>query len=177
MTHIMLDLETFGTKPGSVIRSVGAAAFSPFGEDVTATFYANISEESAVAAGLTKDPRTVAWWAEQDAEAQAALLDNQRDIIETMAAFAVWFLEVGGEQVWAQGATFDPVLWEAAAAAVNIRVPWKFWNVRDTRTIYEVSSLITSDIPRNGTYHNALDDAVYQVACVQAAYRNLGVSQ
>jgi hypothetical protein len=170
MNHIMLDLETFGTKPGSVIRSIGAVVFCLDGS-MGPEFYHNIDEGSCVAAGLTKDPATVKWWSQQSKEAQDSLLVDPRPLPWVVADFHGWFIANGGSQgrVWAQGANFDPALWEAAAVAVKNPVPWKFWNARDTRTVYDIANLNTASIPRAGTYHNALDDAKHQVRCVAKA--------
>jgi hypothetical protein len=65
----MIDLETFGTKPGAVLRSIGALQFDPrtgIGEE----FYRNITEEDQLELGAHKDPNTVAWWAKQSEESQ-----------------------------------------------------------------------------------------------------------
>lgn len=169
--HVMLDLETFGTAPGSVIRSIGAVAFDPLGSGFGSEFYANIDKQSCIDAGLKVDANTEAWWAKQSPEAQAALLEDQKWLPGVVADFNKWWVSVGGSHVWAQGSNFDPALWEAASVAVNARVPWKFWNTRDTRTAYEMGGLGLHNMPvRDGTYHNALDDAKYQVQCVQLAY-------
>lgn len=170
MKHVMLDLETFGTRPGSVIRSVGAVEFDLSGK-TGETFYANIQHLSCVDAGLVTDPATVKWWSEQGKAAQDAFLSNQRPLTEVAMAFTTWFRKAGGECVWGQGANFDPPLWEAAVLAVGSPAPWKFWNVRDTRTVYDIFEFDTRDLVRKRVHHNALDDAVHQVALVAAALR------
>ena len=42
MTHIMVDLETWGTAPGCDIRSIGAVVFDPVAGTLGATFYVNV---------------------------------------------------------------------------------------------------------------------------------------
>lgn len=170
MTHVMLDLETFGTAPGSVIRSIGAVVFDLDG-NIGNEFYANIDSETCREAGLTVDPKTVAWWAKQSREAQNSLLVNPQSLGFVVADFHGWFITNGDwhTRVWSQGANFDPALWEAAALAVKELVPWKFYNVRDTRTAYEIGKFDDKTIAREGTYHNALDDCKHQVRCVAAA--------
>lgn len=42
MNNVMLDLETFGTQPGSVIRSIGAVVFDPFSDKLGKEFYVNM---------------------------------------------------------------------------------------------------------------------------------------
>jgi hypothetical protein len=172
----MLDLETWGTKPGSAIRSIGAVTFDPFGDGTVDEFYANISDESCAAANLTKDPSTIAWWARQSEAAQKSLLKDQQPIEKVVRDFRQWFIANKGLWVWSQGSNFDVVLWEAAHERVNVVVPWKFWDARDTRTAYEIGRLNTRTIKRAGTYHNALDDAKHQAKCVQLAYKRISVS-
>lgn len=170
MAHIMFDLETFGTKPGSVLRSIGAVVFDPATGHTGATFYSNIDRASCEAVGLTVDPGTEAWWKKQAIEAQNALLQNCRPIADVVRDFHAWFRTNGGNEIWCQGANFDSVLWQSVADAVRQPVPWKFWNVRDTRTAYDCFGLNANAIGRAGTYHNALDDSLHQVRCVSAAY-------
>jgi hypothetical protein len=172
--HVMIDLETFGTRPGCVLRSIGACAFDPvLGTISTDTFYRNIAEEPSTAVGLTKDPSTVRWWSEQSPEAQALLLKDQVHFSDAARDFNRWWSAVGGEQVWSQGSNFDGVLWEAACLAHGVRAPWKFYNTRDTRTVYETSGLNTKTILRQGTHHNALDDALHQARCVCESFARL----
>lgn len=174
-SNCMLDLETFGTKPGSVIRSIGAAMFDLDTGDVGSTFYRNITRQSCEAAGLTVDPSTEAWWAKQSKEAQDALLVDQRPLGGVIDEFHDWFRENDGVQIWCQGANFDSVLWEAAIKArlATAQTPWKFWNVRDTRTVYEIAGFNDKSVERPGTYHNALDDSLHQIRCVTEALRQL----
>lgn len=172
MAHVMFDLETFGTRPGSVLRSIGAAVFDPETGKIGDTFYRNIDRASCEAVGLKVDPNTEKWWAQQSQEAQDALLDDCKPFGEVAADFHTWFRKNGGVQVWCQGANFDSVLWEAAcdAAWPSKRVlPWKFWHVRDTRTVYELAGFDPDKIKREGTFHNALDDSLHQIVCVATA--------
>jgi len=170
MTHIMFDMETFGTKPGSVLRSVGAVVFDPETGATGDTFYRNIDRKSCETVGLTVDPSTVAWWSRQSQEAQNALLVDAKPLADVIRDFHSWFWNAKGQQVWCQGANFDAVLWEAACAARGVvQLPWKFWNVRDTRTVYELAGFNDKSLPRLGHHHNALDDALHQAKCVAAA--------
>lgn len=87
--HISLDLETWGTTPGSDIRSIGACVFSTDTGLVhdgslgtIRPFYTacdNPVDENGTHAGdyyrkypLRRDPSTIKWWSEQSAEAQGA---------------------------------------------------------------------------------------------------------
>jgi exodeoxyribonuclease VIII len=65
-----------------------------------------------------------------------------------------------GMPTWGCGAGFDNVIIENAYKAVGMKRPWTPWLDRCYRTIKEVIVLPMED--RTGTYHNALDDAIYQ---------------
>lgn len=173
--HIMVDLETWGTTPGSDLRSIGAVAFDPIAGTLGDRFYCNL--QGGVTVGLTRDADTVAWWAEQSAAAQAVLQDNQLYITLALARFADWWIEQqGGEatrenyaRFWANGSHFDFVLLEAAYRASNQAMPWTYRAPRDCKTVWDLAGGV--DLPFEGVEHNALDDAVHQARCVIEAYR------
>lgn len=173
MYHVMLDLETFGKNPGCIIRSVGAVLFNPRSVGFLEPFYATIDHQSCVDAGLVVEQETAQWWDRQSQEARDALLVDCRPLNVVAEIFSAWFRRNRCIQLWAQGASFDPPLWEHAMKSVGVKAPWEYYNVRDTRTLYEVAGVNTKHIPKIGVSHNALDDCKFQVACVQQAYSKL----
>lgn len=174
--HVMLDLESWGTLPGSALRSIGATTFSPYGDCHTEkTFYANIDRESCECAGLVVNAETVNWWSNQSQDAQNRLLENCQPLREVVRDFAIWWLRVGGTYVWSNGANFDEVLWRVACEHVKHGVPWKYWNVRDTRTCWHLARLNPKAMPFEGVQHDALADARHQAKCVTRAYAMLGI--
>ena len=70
MSRIMVDLETLGTAPGSVILSIGAVRFD-VEKGLLDEFYVNIDVESSQRLGLTIDGDTVMWWLKQSDAARA----------------------------------------------------------------------------------------------------------
>lgn len=170
MKHVMIDLETWGRKPGCAPRSLGAVVMDFEKGELGATFYANIDDASCAAAGLTKDPETVQWWAEQSKLAQAALHADQRPLSSVLPAFTKWWNEQGGEFVWGHGASFDPPILEAAYEACFLDAPWKFWNVRCCRTVLAMANRRPERFAKD-VHHNALDDAKAQARAVLAAFR------
>lgn len=170
--HVMLDTETYGTRPGCVLRSVGIVGFTLSGK-IGGGWYSNITRESCEAVGLCVNPETERWWGRQSEEAQAPLLQNQQPLGDVVNKMHHLFRQSGALFIWSQGSSFDVPIWEAACDALGVPAPWKFWNIRDTRTIYHLGRLDPRDVQREGVAHHALDDAKYQVKCVQAAARNL----
>lgn len=170
MRHCMLDLETWGTKPGSALRSIGAVMFELDGR-VGRKYYANIDLISQN--GLTTDQWTIDWWTRQDSEAQALLNHAQRSLETAVSEFHKGFVEEGAVYLWGNGANFDPVLWEAACTSIGKAVPWKFYNVRCCRTWCAAHNFNPKSVPFDGVKHYAIDDCLHQIKYVQRASGNL----
>lgn len=174
MTDIMLDLETWGTRPGSALRSIGAVTFDPNSEGTGSEFYVNISDMSCELAGLYVDPNTVAWWERQSKAAQDALLINQQPLHDALWSFTNWWSTMGGERIWSHGANFDqPILEAAYVACGHPGAPWSFWNSRCTRTLFDIAGVDTRKLKSNEVAHNALHDAKNQARAVQACMKHL----
>ena len=174
MNNVMLDVETWGVRPGCAIRSVGAVIFDPIAGGVGAEFYANVDLESCKVAGLVMDPGTEAWWNEQSQVARDSLMIDQLPLKDVLENFVKWFSRHQGIFIWSHGANFDEPIIQAAMHAVGVKAPWRYSDVRDTRTIYELARFDLRSLKRsNGVRHNALDDAKHQVIGVQQSYSRL----
>lgn len=171
--HVMMDLETWGTEPGCAIRSIGAVEFCPVTGKLGDEFYINVLDASCLDIGLVKDPGTVSWWGKQSKQAQDDLLIDQRPIIECLAAFNKFWQGAKGEFIWSQGGNFDEPILGHIYKRVKMRSPWQFHKSRDTRTSYHYGEMLgdfnSYTVKRDGTYHNALDDAKHQARCVHMA--------
>lgn len=168
MKQVMVDIETLGTDPGSVILSIGAVRFNK--QKTGQTFYRAINVLDSILAGLKVDEKTAAWWRTQPDEAVGPLYP-QRPLKTTLAEFSSFV--TGHDTIWAKGPDFDLVLLDHAYRAAGLRVPWSFRNARDVRTILALSPK-RKPVVDLGTKHMALDDAVYQARQVISAYRKLG---
>lgn len=179
MNHLMIDIETLGTNSDAPVLSIGAAFFDPDTSEVKAAFHEKIEFESACE-GRELCPHTVKWWLEQSKEAQDALMKGKRlKQADALASFVFWIVAHSGEmekiRPWGNGATFDISILESLLLANDIKVPWKYYNVRDVRTIVDCAKpLIKRDsIPFEGVKHDALADALHQVKYVSAMWQAL----
>ncbi len=174
LEHLSIDLETLGTAPGSVILSIGAVAFDPVWGVMAAPFYANLEVVPQQVALLKIDPDTVAWWAEQSAEARGRLEVGIMSPSIALHDLAAYWDRYGCRYPWGHGAGFDVTLLEELHRAFSHTVPWDFRNVRDLRTLLDLSGVrVNRD---KGLLHDAADDARNQAEAVIAAYRALGLA-
>jgi len=157
--HVMIDLETMGTRPNAPIIAIGAVTF-----DANATydeFYVNIDLESAVNdSHAVVDPKTVLWWMEQSGEARSALRGDKKKILTALYEFRDWLKPDKPEGVWGNGASFDNTILSETYRRMNLTPPWPFWADRCYRTMKNMYPQIEMD--RSGVHHNALDDAKSQ---------------
>lgn len=158
--NVMLDLETMGNGSNAAIIAIGAVAFDKAG--MHNQFYQQVSLASSVAIGMECDPSTVMWWMQQSDEARGAFKDNEKamTINAALIEFSKWFAEIGGKEVWGNGASFDNVILANAYKKTGLVQPWKFWDDRCYRTIKALKPQFA--IERKGTHHNAVDDAQTQ---------------
>ena len=160
LRHVMIDLETMGKVPEMAIVSIGAVIFDPrYGKVSKETFYMELDWESQ---DRFICPETQEWWSKQSEEARAAL-DGLDDLEESLIALAEWLPK--DCKVWGNGATFDISCLEHAYRQLGIDIPWKFWNVRDCRTVLDMYESARGGFNKSANrkgFHNALEDAKFQ---------------
>lgn len=169
LTDVMLDLETYGTRPGCGIISIGAVAFNHLTGDLGPEFYTVISRKDSMKFGLHELPSTMEWWSKQSPEARAVLDEAKSSKVTVRGAcdaFRAFMNEVGTANnlkqphVWGLGADFDGPILAHLYHEMGEPLPW-----RKNRCLRMLRDLLpdVAKVPRVGTFHNALDDARTQV--------------
>lgn len=166
MEHVMIDLETLGRRAGCSILSIGAVAFDPklgLGQEM----YCVVNRTSCSLVGLHEDPDTLAWWEKQNESAKTVLGHSTEGglvLTDALAKLTEFLAQFGHKKVkvWGNGSDFDNAILTACYAAIGQNIPWEFWNNRCYRTLKSLKPQIK--LTRQGTYHNALDDAKSQAA-------------
>lgn len=169
--HLMVDLETLATTPNAAILSIGAVTFDPNSTKVYDTFYHRIELESLEIIDTYIDDATIEWWSKQDPAAQEEAFDpnNRVDIRWMLDEFYKFCM--GSSKFWSHGSTFDIIILEHYFRQVNKPYPWKFWEVRDTRTLFDLG--MDPEMPQANKHH-ALEDALRQATGVQNMFKKLG---
>lgn len=180
MDNIMIDMETLGVSVYSPIISIAAVFFEIDGS-VGKTFYRVVDLKSALSHGQV-EPSTLAWWMSQSDEARKIFSDpgaiSLELVLRDLDAFITEEDNSESVKVWGNGSSFDNAILAQAYRDFGISLPWRFRNDRDVRTIVDLAKCLKSIDPlklaiREGVYHNALADALFQVQCVSIAYRVL----
>lgn len=169
---IMVDIETLGKSPGSVILSIGAVAFDIGTGDINDKFYGVIDLESSLHNGLKVDASTILWWMSDDQqEPRNELLKAHEDreasdVCETLDKFSD-FIESNREdgkdmRVWANPPSFDLMILDTVFDVLYMDIPWKYYEMMDFRTLKKIYSGDRPEFEVSGIKHNALYDATLQ---------------
>ena len=165
--NCMIDIETMSIRPDAAIIQVAAVMFS-FDSDKVETFCMNSSLKSSIDLGLHIDDATVKWWKNRPSEVLASVVKDSKPIQHVIEQFDEFLgIDRLKYSYWCQGASFDFPVLDSAYRKLNRPVPWKYWNQRDTRTVYSIFGLDWRNYPRVGSYHNGLDDCLTQIKALK----------
>lgn len=171
--HVMVDLETLGLTPDSVVLSIGAVVF-----DATTTHSEHHWVLNPDQPGRRIDPNTVKWWLNQSDAARNAITHPKEMWTLGRALDDFGYLFDTNTRIWSNGANFDiPILEHVYARAFGpMTPPWKYKNTRCYRTVRAMFPSIGDKVNSTDEEHNALDDARHQVRVLQYACTHKGFS-
>lgn len=173
---VMIDLETMGTNATAPVLAIGAVAFDRNTGELHESLYLGIEVSSALK-GRDLSGDTLKWWMKQDDKARKDAMSGTTPTHEALISLTMYLQDVkskhGSYKVWGNGSSFDITILENLFQQYKMKVPWNFWDVRDCRTVEDLSNIKRSSIKRSGTHHNALDDAKYQAQYITLMLQDL----
>lgn len=172
---VMLDIETLSTRNNASILAIAAIKFnsktSHKNFDDMEKFFAKVEIESCKSLDLHIDEKTVKWWEEQDKEIYNEMFGGVREDLKViLEKFKKWY--GNSEKIWSHGATFDIPILAEAYSRFGMETPWKFWNARDTRTLFDLAGITNRDLPKNNLHH-PLHDCWRQIYGVKESMKRL----
>lgn len=174
--ELMVDIETLGCIPGSVILSIGAVKFEVDDEGTSwspvpdGTFHRHITISSCLKAGLTVDQSTILFWLDQSKAVQEDMVKGLRtdssSLIIVLNDFFNWIPPSKEySSVWSHS-SFDMSMLDVAFSKVGLCSPWNRKRTLDLRTIEAeavrlgIEPFKYSSLER---LHNALKDCFTQI--------------
>jgi hypothetical protein len=155
---LMLDIEGLGTGPNTTILTIAAQEFDPLVRDrLGRHFYARVTLESQPDRSIQQD--TIDWWATQPAIVKDEAFAEEGRIPLDQALQGLHRLAWHARRVWAQGPTYDMNILEHAYKSYNMALPWKYFSVRDSRTVFG----LVPNLEKYPASHHALEDCRRQI--------------
>jgi exodeoxyribonuclease VIII len=151
-SHVFIDIEALGRKPGCAPIELGAVVFEPQTGEITDEFHRIIHPHGA----LKGERETLDWHAERGSYpfTPARYIAAER-LPHVIADFLSW-LPQEIDSVWSWGATYDfPVLDAAFAAIGETKEPWAYWQQECARTVWRRAFGDREHDPRP---HEAMED-------------------
>jgi hypothetical protein len=184
---LMIDIETLATKPDSVILTIGAQLFDPSvkgwetrpqrhihtGNNYDPYMNTRVEIDEQEALGRKTDEQTLKWWAQQSAEAQEEAFTDEGRLSLRESLLQLARLAEPCKRIWSKGPQFDISILDNAYTQLGMPLPWKFWNIRDCRTVYS----LTPTLANRSNGHLAVEDCRNQILMLQEAFEILGVEQ
>ena len=174
MIHAMIDLETLDVTPQATVLTVGGVKFNPLDDsEPHSEFYYKLDLDSQ---DRSVNDDTIAWWGTQDQKVQdeAFGTEGRVHIDEFLNSLPKWM--VGVDKLWGHGYGFDITIIEDMLRQRGKNIPWQFWQVMDSRTLYAMAKVDPRKAMQTDL-HNALADAYFQAKGVQMVYKELGIAK
>jgi exodeoxyribonuclease VIII len=168
----MIDTETCSTRPNAALLQVGWCFFDPAQTEVWEGDQVNINLDSCTRLGGHYSDGTLRWWLHPDRHAaRASVFSPGVPVEEALKRLSTAIASRNVKHVWAHSPSFDVVILEYYAARLGLDLPWKFWDLRDTRTVFALAEATGWRRTKTETAHTAMADAVQQAKDVQSAWR------
>jgi hypothetical protein len=172
MADLMIDIEGLGTGPETTILTIAAQEFNPLVRDQYGRqYYVRVDLESQE--GRSIEQGTIDWWAQQPAVVRDEAFAEDGRVTLREALEGLYKLIWQSNRIWAQGPTYDMNILEHAYKSLNIPLPWKYYSVRDSRTLFSLVPQLTS-YPAS---HHALEDCRRQIMLLWDALEYLKIKE
>jgi hypothetical protein len=170
----MIDLETAGVGPDACILTIAAQVFDPlkvtnFSDLPYGYWRVDIDSQP----DRQVDQSTIEWWATQPKHIQDEAFSEGDRVSLSQALTELGKMIWHSTRFWAQGPTFDATILEHAYKSNGQSLPWKFWSVRDSRTLFS----LVPNLPSHPASHNALEDCRRQVNMLHDAFKILNIRE
>ena len=175
---VMIDIETTSTKYNACIVSIGVIAFNVYDTKIKQKeLEIFVNKESCDRLDLHTSEETMQWWSSQDENVRKKIFESQPrfDIKEALIILSDFCQSLNVRRYWCQGINFDPIVLENAYEKCGLTPPWKFFQLRDSRTVKQMLTLKDIDsIPKNNC-HDSIEDCRNQINILHFAYKKFNL--
>ena len=171
MNKIMLDVETTGNIANTAIIQLSMVRFDEDG-NAGDSLHINIDAEEQYKLGAQYTQSTLDWWQQTNPQLFESItttnVHSVNEALDIIDAFVTPY-----DYIWCH-ATFDMPILDNLYHLAGRRRPYKYTNVRDIRTIVELSKINLSSYNwAKEKTHDSLDDCMFQIKYTTDAMKQL----
>lgn len=181
--HVMIDIETLGTKQDAVILQIAAIGFAKGGRD-SIGFTVDVTIQDQLDLGRTIDPVTVAWWIDKTNPSarenvfgrNKSMPYSLKEALKLLNEYIEKYLlndtknNTPEDRIWANSPSFDLAIIRNAMESCGITPCWKYWQEADYRTLKYIGSVNNIDYKIDPTLANKIPHCAMDDASVQSDY-------
>lgn len=179
----MIDLETLGLEPTSIIRSCAAVEFDPETGETGERMEWKVDMKQSLDAGFTLSIDTIKWWMKQSEEVRKEFVDeNETDLPCFLYDLNNFILSNGDDvTIWCLQLDFDlPILrnhyyWLSKGSILQKDcnyIPWNRRKIRDVRPYMDALDASGLLPPKVSGRHTPMADCLAQINYVHLAIKN-----
>ena len=176
---IMIDIETTSTKYNACIVSIGVVAFNVYDSKLKQKeLEIFVDKDSCDKLNLHTSQETMDWWSSQDENIRKKIFESQPrlDIKDALIALTNFCNSFNARRYWCHGINFDPIVLENAYEKCELTPPWKFFQLRDSRTIKQLLTLNElNSIPKSVNCHDSIEDCRNQINILHFTYKKFKI--
>lgn len=182
--HVMIDTETLGETPGSVVRSLAAVEFDPETGETGRKKVWKIDLADSIRYGFKVEASTLKWWMMQSEEARRDFVEGAEtplvDFLDDLDDFLSCVNDENDFTLWCLQLDFDVPMLRSYYAWYNLNVhgcdeevlPWNFRKVRDVRPYMDALDHAGLLPPKVANRHTPMADCMAQINYVHLAMEN-----
>lgn len=180
LKHVMIDCETLGLTPGTIVRTVSLVEFEPITGKTGRKQTWTINLQDSIKAGFRIEAGSLKWWMMKSEEARKAFVatpEEETSLVSFVAEFVEWFKQYNGKVVlWNLQVDFDTALISPYLAYYYMHImrndsyelPWNRKLRVDVRPFMEIYRTLHADIK---TPHTSIDDCMLQIEAVAEVFK------
>lgn len=180
LKHVMIDTETLGLTPGSVIRTVSVVEFNPVTGETGRKHTWTINLQDSIKAGFRIEAGTLKWWMMKSDEARTAFVstpEQETGLVSFVNEFIEWFKPYAGKvAVWGLQIDFDLPMIRCYLHYMYMQImrndeyplPWNRHFLVDARPFVEV---YRENYPDLQTPHTSMGDCLMQIDAVAEVFK------
>lgn len=152
LVHLLIDIETLGTDPDSVVLSIACVPFmlevhTYFSELIKDGFIVKLNAQEQIKSyQRTVEDGVVKWWKTQPKEVFDAMVRPSSEDVSLKEGLTLFNKFVSGikgyyfneSYVWSRGNNFDFPILKSLYKDAGIGIPYNDWRVRDVRTAIDI---------------------------------------
>ena len=177
---VMVDIETLGLVPKSVITQIGVMPFKMDGDFFSMGVNLHVDVDSCLKnMGIIQGQAF--YWTVQNNLKSVVNEARKSSINDALKLISLYIRDQEPEHIWAKGPQFDCTILESWFNHFELPIPWEYHQLKDVRTVEYLAKNMNLDLTDiyekyKDSLHDALADCKLQIDVCKKVLGSVGKS-